>query len=665
MGAVMAGLCAGVVLLLSTVIATPTPQSPLGEAKAARSCGGRREAVNETLSEMMEDYFQWKLHTYPEWATLEGFPGYNHLVEDFSMEGILAKGEKCQEFLDRSCLLGDQPEKGSTAAMHQNIFETELSTCVNGMLHKGYLLPPINFLEGLQVEHPRLVSDRKKTPLRSLKDYEDLLARLKLLPQMVNQVESLLREGVKQGVTYARESLRGVDAQFEKLQVGANESDFYVRFRDMPGSLGRHVVGRLQSESYATVEEELLPALRQLQEYIKYEYSSQVRGSPGVYSMQGGGGRDFYDAVLQWHTSTQMTPQEVHDMGLEEVAAIRSGVDQLLVQLGAANKTFQQFASEARVDPSQRFSSREEALGTYRQILASVEPKLATILPADTLTDAVSSLMVAAAPSGGPEAYYENGSQDGSRPGVFYVNLNPLESQKKYEAVTLSLHGGNPGHNYQFVFNKQQKDLPRFMANPMFTRYSEAPSRFPMNTAHVEGWGLYSEFLGFEMGLYEEDLYARFGHYSYNLLRACRLVVDTGIHALGWTREEAVDYMEANTALSRVGVEREVDRYITWPGQATAYKVGERKIRELRQFASEQMGERFDLREFHRTILRCLGPPSAVEDCVAAFVAKTQGEDFEEDSEGSRVPEPEMGSSSSRNETGLLLQLLFLSRLLW
>merc|ERR1712038_411005 len=373
--AVMARLCAGLVLVLSTLTTAtpPTPRSPLAEATDATQCGGRREAVNETLSEMMEDYFQWKLHTYPEWATLEGFPGYNHLVEDFSMEGILAKGEKCQEFLDRSCLLGDQPEKGSAAAMHQNILETELRTCVNGMLHKGYLLPPINFLEGFQVEYPRLISDKKKTPLRSLKDYEDLLARLKLLPQMVNQVEALLREGANKGVTYARESLRGVDAQFEKLQVGANASDFYVRFRDMPGSLGRHVVGRLQSESYATVEEELLPALRQLQEYIKYEYSSQVRGSPGISSMQGG--RDFYDAVLQWHTSTQMTPQEVHDMGLEEVAAIRSGVDQLLVELGTANKTFQQFANEARSDPSQRFSSREEALGTYRQILKSVEPK--------------------------------------------------------------------------------------------------------------------------------------------------------------------------------------------------------------------------------------------------------------------------------------------------
>merc|ERR1712088_434153 len=659
MGAVMAGLGrrAGVVLILSTVIATPTPQSPLGEARNATSCGGR-EALNETLSELMEDYFQWKLQTYPEWATLEGFPGFNHLVEDFSMDGILAKGEKCQEFLDRSCLVGEQPTKGSTAAMHKNIFETELRTCVNGMRHKGYLLPPINFLEGFQVEYPRLISDKKRTPLGSLKDYEDLLARLKQLPQMVRQVEALLKEGV----TYARESLGGVDAQFEKLQVGANNSDFYVRFRDMPGSLGRHVVGRMQSESYATVAEELLPALRELQEYIKYEYSSRVRSHPGVFSMQDG--RDFYDAVLQWHTSTQMTPQEVHDMGLEEVASIRNGVDQLLVQLGAGNKTFQQFATEARSDPSQRFSSREEALGTYRQILKSVEPKLSNFLPADTLTDAVSSLLVSAAPSGGPQAYYESGSQDGSRPGVFYVNLNPLESQKKYEAVTLSLHEGNPGHNYQMVFNKQQKDLPRFMANPLFTRYSEAPSRFPMNTAHVEGWGLYSEFLGFEMGLYEEDLYARFGHYSYNLLRACRLVVDTGIHALGWTREEAVDYMEANTALSRVAVEREVDRYITWPGQATAYKVGERKIRELRKSASAQMGERFDLREFHRTILRCLGPLSAVEDCVAAFVAKTLGQDLEQDSEGSRVPEPEIANSGSRNGIGLLLLLLFLSRLL-
>merc|ERR1712038_1451117 len=191
--AVMARLCAGLVLVLSTLTTAtpPTPRSPLAEATDATRCGGKMEAVNETLSELMEDYFKWKLHSYPEWATMEGFPGYNHLVEDFSMEGILAKGEKCQEFLDRSCLV-----VGQGNAMHKNIFETELKTCVNGMQHKGYLLPPINFLEGFQVEYPRLISDKKRTPLGSLKDYEDLLARLKQLPQMVKQVEALLREGV-------------------------------------------------------------------------------------------------------------------------------------------------------------------------------------------------------------------------------------------------------------------------------------------------------------------------------------------------------------------------------------------------------------------------------------------------------------------------------------
>merc|ERR1719397_573998 len=286
------------------------------------------------------------------------------------------------------------------------------------------------------------------------------------------------------------------------------------------------------------------------------------------------------------------------------------------------------------------------------------------LVPPETLTEEVNQLQVEEAPPpGGAFAYYQSPSKDGSRRGTFFVKLEPLSAQKIYEGITLALHEGNPGHHYQAIFNNGQLSAPAFMKNPMYSRYSEAPSRFPMNTAHSEGWGLYSEFLGFEMGLYEKDLYARFGHYSYNLLRAARLVVDTGIHALAWTRQEAVDYMEANTALSRVAVEREVDRYITWPGQATAYKVGERKIRQLRQSASEQMGERFDLREFHRTILRCLGPLSAVEDCVAAFVSKTPGMDFEQNSEGSRVPEPEIASSCIRTEISMML-LLLLSMLL-
>ena len=368
-----------IVMAVMMAVVAGVPQIPLGEAAAAK-CGGV-EARNETLEELMEDYFQWKLRSYPEWATLEGFPGYNHLVEDFSLEGILKRGEQCQEFLHRSCLV---EAEGARAAGHQDIMEEELGVCVEGMQYKGYLLPPINFLEGLQVEYPRLVRERERTPLGSIADYEDLLARVKLLPRMVGQVEELLREGVRQGVTYARESLTNVDQQFEALQVPANVSDFYVRFRDMPGSLGRHVVGRMQGEAHRVVGEELLPALRRLQDYLKYEYSAALRGAPGVSSMQGG--KEFYTAVLKWHTSTDMTPQEVHDIGLEEVAAIRTSVDELLVELGAGNQTFQEFAALARADPGQQFGSREEALETYRGIIRDVMARLGDILPPDTLT---------------------------------------------------------------------------------------------------------------------------------------------------------------------------------------------------------------------------------------------------------------------------------------
>jgi len=236
--------------------------------------------------------------------------------------------------------------------------------------------------------------------------------------------------------------------------------------------------------------------------------------------------------------------------------------------------------------------------------------------------DDVKSLEVFAsplAPSGGI-AYYQSGTPDGSRPGRFYVKLEPLSAQKRYEATTLTLHEGNPGHHFQWVFNKNQPDIPQFITSPMFARYSEAPSRFTMPTAHTEGWGLYSEFLGFELGLYE-DLYARFGHYSFNLVRACRLVVDTGIHAMGWSREKAVNYMLENTAMSKDSVESEIDRYITWPGQACSYKIGERNIKSLRSAAEQKLGDKFSIAEFHRAVLQCSGPMSVLETCIERFVS--------------------------------------------
>jgi len=570
----------------------------------------------DTLEQLFDDYFQWKLRTYPEWASIEGFKGFNHLVEDYSFEAVKDKEANCKHFLERNSNL---LAKSSNEEIYQNIFQAEVEPCISGMKHKGYLLPPVNFLEGIQTVYPRLVSDPKKTQLQSKKDYDDLLARITGLPGMIDQIIELLREGMAQGVTYSKESLGGVDLQFEKLQVQVNASEFYVRFRDMPGSLGRHVVDGLKTSAYKVVEEKVLPAFKRLQEFLRFEYSTAYRAEPGISSIPGG--LEFYNSVLRWHISTDQTPQEVHDIGLVEVSHIQEGVKDLIQQLGQ-NISFREFASLIRADVSQEFDSEFEALATYQKILTKINPKLVTLFPANTITDDVDSLQVSASPlaPGGAIAYYESGTPDGSRPGRYYVKLDPLSAQKRYEATTLTLHEGNPGHHFQWVFNKNQPDIPQFITSPMFARYSEAPSRFTMPTAHSEGWGLYSEFLGFELGLYE-DLYARFGHYSFNLVRACRLVVDTGIHALGWSREKAVDYMVENTAMSKASVESEIDRYITWPGQACAYKIGERNIKSLRSAAEQQLGDKFSIAEFHRAVLQCSGPMSALETCIERFVS--------------------------------------------
>merc|ERR1719233_1509969 len=393
----------------------------------------------------------------------------------------------------------------------------------------------------------------------------------------------------------------------------------------MPGSLGRHVVDRLQTSAHQVVEKEVLPSFRRLQDFLQYEYSTKYRSQPGISFIPAGD--EFYSAVLRWHISTELSPLEVHNIGLAEVAVIQEGVQEVITMLGQ-NTSFREFASLMREDVSQEFTSESDALSTYQNILQKVNPKLSKLFPKDTITDAVQNLHIAASPlaPGGAIAYYEPGTPDCSRPGTFYVKLDPLSAQKRYEATTLTLHEGNPGHNFQWVFNKNQKNIPQFITSPMFARYAEAPSRFNMPTAHVEGWGPYSEFLGFELGLYE-DPYARFGHYSFNLLRACRLVVDTGLHAMGWSREKAVNYMLENTAMSKDSVEAEVDRYITIPGQACAYKIGERKIRDLRSAAKRQLGDKFSIAEFHRTVLQCVGPMSALETCIERFVSAVLSEE--------------------------------------
>jgi len=584
-------------------------ESPMG---SARTFGSKAQLL-------WEEYFDWKQATYPEWATVEGVDKYDDMLEDFSLEAIQKKEQMCQQFVERGEALKDS--LGDLELIYMDTFLAEVRTCVEGFKFKGYLFPPINNLEGIQFELPRLFREKKLTKLNGPKDYENLLKRISKIPDMIEKIIVLLKMGMKEGVTYAKESITYSD--FDRLQVQVNASDFYVRFRDMPGILGRDFTRTMKTKAYETIENNVLPAFKKLGEFLKNEYSLKLRSSPGVSSIPNG--QAFYSEVLKWHISTNQTVEEVHKIGLQEVDSIMKGVKEVIEKLGK-NVTFKQFSNQLRTDQSQEFSSKQDALKFYSDLFVEkINPAMVNLMPPETLTDEVNQLQVEEAPPpGGALAYYQSPSQDGSRRGTFFVKLEPLSRQKIYEGITLALHEGNPGHHYQAIFNNGQLSAPKFIKNPMYSRYSEAPSRFPMNTAHTEGWGLYSEFLGFEMGLYEEDLYARFGHYSYNLLRAARLVVDTGIHSLGWSRKKAIDYMINNTAMSRANIEGEVDRYITWPGQACAYKIGEIKIRELRSMAEERLGAKFSVKEFHRRVLQCAGPLNIVEQCVENYLSAAQ-----------------------------------------
>jgi len=619
-------------------------QSPLGSARAAG---------NEAQT-LWREYYEWKQATYPEWSTTNGVNKYDDMVEDFSLEGIKNKEEMCKQFLERGELL--EGSLSGQNVIYMDVFLSEVRTCVEGFKFEGYLFPPINNLEGVQIEFPRLVREKKLTKLNGPKDYENLLKRISKIPVMLDQITILLKMGMDLGITYAKESLSNMD--FERLQVQVNASDFYVRFRDMPGILGRDFTSTMKTKARDIVENKVLPSFKKLGDFIKNDYSLKLRSTPGVSSISNG--QAFYSEVLKWHISTNQTVQEVHDIGIQEVDKILKGVDQVIQKLGK-NVTFRQFSNEIRSDPSQEFSSKQDALRFYSNLFTEkINPALDQLLPPETLTEDVERLEVEEAPPpGGAFAYYQSPSKDGSRRGTFFVKLEPLAGQKIYEGVTLALHEGNPGHHFQAIFNNGQLSAPSFLKDPMYARYSEAPSRFPMHTAHSEGWGLYSEYLGFEMGLYEEDLYARFGHYSYNLLRACRLVVDTGLHSLGWSRQKAIDYMIDNTAMSRSNIEGEVDRYITWPGQACAYKIGEIKIRQLRSRAEKILADKFSVAEFHRTVLECFGPLNIVEMCVERYLAGA--------GRGSMVVEPTVTPSGARSIAGgwvmngiLLLSLLMM-----
>jgi len=569
------------------------------------------EASVSPASFLFHTYWDWRLQRSPEFASFAGTRNHNGELETFTFERFADDLYSSEDFLlQAQDLLNSTTD--ATDRLNLEFFTGELKTFIDGFPFHGFYFP-VSYLEGVQVDFQRL---SEWVSLDSIDDYRDLANRYYAFGDYMSQLIEMLSRGINEGQTNHNVSMAGVLEQVSAHTSPApEETIFFEPFAELELTMGEE--GRtVKAEAHAAIQMVVQPSFRAFAEFLKLNYIPNTRTEIAASSV----GSGFYEACLAFHTTTNKTANEIHEIGLNEVARIEEEMILIVREMGYENLTLGEFTEMIRTDPANFFDSPEELLQAFHDIIeGQIEGKLLEIFHNKPQT-ALEIVPMPPSQSNGPAAFYSAGTPDGSRPGRLYVNTNQYSSQPRYEMVSLSLHETNPGHHLQSSYSIEQSDWPMFRKVMEDRIYSQAPSRFPINTAYVEGWALYSEGLGYDIDLYGDPL-DRFGHLSEEIFRACRLVVDTGMHALGWTQEEAVQYMLEHTAASEQNVRNEVTRYITWPGQATAYKIGQLKIEELRERATEALAENFDIKDFHDVVLRSVGPLDMLEEQVNLYIA--------------------------------------------
>jgi uncharacterized protein (DUF885 family) len=448
-------------------------------------------------------------------------------------------------------------------------------------------------------------------PFETMKDYETWIRRMAALPQFLGQYGDLLRRGAKEKRTQPRAVMERVLGPLAK-QVTAKPEDspFFDRFRSYPDSIPPAEQERLTAEAKKVISESVIPAYRRFSAVFRDKYLPATRESVGIWDTPDG--LEHYKYLARYHTTTSLTPEEIHEIGLKEVARNRAEMQKVMDEVGFKGP-LTEFFQYLRTDPKFYYKTGDELFRGYAVITKMIDPELPRLFGKLYRTPfGLRPIPENSAPNT-TTAYYQGPSIDGSRPGYYYVNLYRPEVRPKWEMEVLTVHEAVPGHHLQIALAQEQTDLPLFR-------------RAGGYTAFVEGWGLYSERLGYDLGLYK-DPYSRFGQLTYDQWRAIRLVVDTGLHYMKWTRQQAIDYFMANAAKTEADIVNEIDRYISDPGQALAYKIGQLKLLELRERAKAALGDKFDIRAFHDTVLATGAVPldileRGMDDWIAAQKAK-------------------------------------------
>ncbi|MFC6633044.1 DUF885 domain-containing protein [Microbulbifer taiwanensis] len=541
-----------------------------------------KKGASEQLQALQDLRYRWVMESFPGWATYEGYPGVNDRWTDASMDGIERRREQTRRMLAASRHIDSEKLPENQQLDYQLLYQDLLNE-VKGFQFPDHLLP-VSHMDGIQRNVPGVLNSM---PKRSAADYETLLARLEKLPALVTQTRALMQEGLEKKITPPQITLRDLPGQIRALIPGdPKQSPLLKAFNEMPRSIAAGQQRRLQNRAYALYHKEVVPAWRALAEFVERDYIPGAVVDTAFTSMPDG--LRWYAHKVRDNTTTALSPEEIHRIGLAEVKRIRGEMDRIIQKTGFEGD-FKAFTEFLRTDPRFYYSDKEELMRGYRDIAKRIDGEL----PA--LFGTLPRLPYGVKPIPGyseksqTTAYYQPGSAEAGRAGVFFANTYNLPSRPKWEMEALTVHEAMPGHHLQIALAQEQKDI-----HPL--------RRLTFYTGFVEGWGLYSESLGYDLGLYT-DPYSEFGALTYDMWRAVRLVVDTGMHQLGWNREQAIEYFMDNSAKPLHDVTVEIDRYLVWPGQALAYKLGQLKIKELRASAEQQLGSNFDIRAFHDQLL--------------------------------------------------------------
>ncbi len=568
----------------------------LAAAFLVAACGESAEQVatkvpaidaGVSLAALFDEHFERDLEMNPLSATFIGDYRFNDRMANSNGPEYRAAAEALdKEFLARLLEI-DREELGEQDRLSYDIFKINRELSLDGNRFPSHL-QPVNQFYSVTNFFVQLGSGTSAHPFKTVKDYDDFLSRADDYSTIIDQLITNMKEGLQQGVTQPRILMEKLVPQIDAHIVDdVQESNFYKPVANMPDDFSEEDRARLTAAYEDKIVDTIIPAYQRISNFLGDDYNGSARETVGLYAQPNG--EDWYAYMVRLRTTTNMTPDEIHQIGLDEVARIHKEMHGVMEQVGFEG-SLKEFFEFVNTDDQFFYDEAEELIQGYRDMsdhITELSKRLFDVMPKTAFEVRRVEPFREASASGGS---YRSGTPDGSRPGVFYANAYDIKARGKWAMESLFLHEAIPGHHFQIMIQRENEDLPGFR-------------RFGGFTAYSEGWGLYAESLGKELGVYT-DPYQHFGGLNAELWRSIRLVVDTGIHAKQWSRQEVLDYMYANSAVAEVRAISEAERFMAIPGQALAYKVGQLKIRAIRNKAESALGDKFNIKDFHTEVLK-------------------------------------------------------------